>query len=65
MSWDIKGVLLFLAVFILTADYFKNRRPANFPSGPWALPVVGNIFTVDHSRMHESLMQVDQQVSKY
>ena len=59
-AWDVKSLLLFLAVFILTTDYIKNRRPVSFPPGPWALPVVGNMFTVDHSRTHESLTEVGQ-----
>ncbi|XP_062250673.1 cytochrome P450 2J6-like [Platichthys flesus] len=58
VDWDVKSLLLFLAVFLLTTDYIKNRRPASFPPGPWALPVVGNIFTVDHSRTHESLTEL-------
>ncbi|XP_019936176.2 cytochrome P450 2J6-like [Paralichthys olivaceus] len=57
-AWDVKSLLLFLAVFILTTDYIKNRRPVSFPPGPWALPVVGNMFTVDHSRTHESLTEL-------
>ena len=60
VDWDVKSLLLFLAVFIITTDYIKNRPPASFPPGPWALPVLGNIFTVDHSRTHESLTEVSQ-----
>lgn len=58
MVWDIKSLLLFAAVFILTVDYIKNRRPANFPPGPRAWPIVGNMFTVDHKRTHESMTQL-------
>ncbi|KAI3368833.1 hypothetical protein L3Q82_025810, partial [Scortum barcoo] len=47
-----------ISVFTLTADYIKNRRPANFPPGPRAWPIVGNIFTVDHKRTHESMTQL-------
>ncbi|XP_070687941.1 cytochrome P450 2J2-like [Pempheris klunzingeri] len=57
-DWDFKGLLLFMVVFILTADYIKNRRPVSFPPGPWAFPIVGNIFTVDHNRTHESMTQL-------
>ncbi|XP_070764842.1 cytochrome P450 2J2-like [Enoplosus armatus] len=56
--WDVRGLLLFTTVFILTADYIKNRRPASYPPGPREFPVVGNIFTVDHNRAHESLTQL-------
>ncbi|XP_044056042.1 uncharacterized protein LOC122877915 [Siniperca chuatsi] len=55
---DVKSLLLFTAVFILIADYIKNRRPASYPPGPWEFPTVGNIFTVDHNRAHESLTQL-------
>lgn len=58
VDWDVKSLLLFTVVFILTADYVKNRRPANFPPGPRAFPIVGNMFTVDHNRTHESLTQL-------
>lgn len=57
-SWDAKSLLLLLVIFILVADYFKNRQPASFPPGPKALPVIGNIFSVNHKRLHESLVQV-------
>lgn len=59
MGWDVKGLLLFLLIFILTADYLKNRRSGSFPPGPRAIPIVGNLFTLDHSRAHESMTQVD------
>lgn len=59
MGWDVKVLLLFLLIFILTADYLKNRRSGSFPPGPRGIPIVGNIFTLDHSRTHESLTQVD------
>uniref|UniRef100_A0A3Q3VQ39 Uncharacterized protein n=1 Tax=Mola mola TaxID=94237 RepID=A0A3Q3VQ39_MOLML len=58
LDWDFKCLLLFVVIFILIADYIKNRRPASFPPGPSALPIVGNIFTIDHMKAHESLMQL-------
>ncbi|XP_068175784.1 cytochrome P450 2J6-like [Antennarius striatus] len=57
-NWDVKYLLLFVVVFILVADYMKNRQPANFPPGPWALPIVGNMFSVDLKRTHESLTRL-------
>ncbi|KAM3619155.1 uncharacterized protein V6R79_003840 [Siganus canaliculatus] len=56
--WNIKSLMLFMIVFILIADYVKNRRPANFPPGPWPFPVVGNLFTLDHKRTHEDMTQL-------
>ncbi|XP_035509345.1 cytochrome P450 2J6-like [Morone saxatilis] len=58
VDWDIRGLLLFAAVFLLTADYVKNRRSAGFPPGPFPLPIVGNMFSVNYSRTHESLTQL-------
>ncbi|XP_029285177.1 cytochrome P450 2J2-like [Cottoperca gobio] len=60
VNWDVKSLLLFTAVFILTADYLKNRRSGSFPPGPRALPIVGNIFNVDYKRIHESLTQLSE-----
>nr|AGN04309.1 cytochrome P450 [Oryzias melastigma] len=58
LEWDLKSLLLFISVFIITADYIKNRRPVGFPPGPAALPIVGNIFTVDLNRPHESFLKL-------
>uniref|UniRef100_A0A3Q1GWF8 Cytochrome P450 2J2-like n=1 Tax=Acanthochromis polyacanthus TaxID=80966 RepID=A0A3Q1GWF8_9TELE len=58
MDWDFKSLLLFTVVFIIAADFVKNRRPAGFPPGPWAFPIVGNMFSVDQTRTHEALTQL-------
>ncbi|KAM9384581.1 cytochrome P450 2J6-like [Pholidichthys leucotaenia] len=58
--WDFKSLLLFTAVFIITADYIKNRQPAGFPPGPWGLPIVGNLFSLDYSRAHENMIQLSE-----
>ncbi|XP_037625369.1 cytochrome P450 2J6-like isoform X1 [Sebastes umbrosus] len=58
VDWDVKRLLLFTAVLILTADFIKNRRPGSFPPGPRAFPIVGNLFTVDYKRTHESMTQL-------
>uniref|UniRef100_A0A673AMG0 Cytochrome P450 2J2-like n=1 Tax=Sphaeramia orbicularis TaxID=375764 RepID=A0A673AMG0_9TELE len=55
VNLDATALLLFIVVFILTADYIKNRRLTGFPPGPTALPIVGNIFTLDHKRTHEKV----------
>ncbi|XP_029905556.1 cytochrome P450 2J2-like [Myripristis murdjan] len=55
---DVQSLLLFTVLFLLIADYLKTRRPSSFPPGPWALPFVGNIFTVDFNRAHEALTQL-------
>ncbi|XP_056268961.1 cytochrome P450 2J2-like [Pseudoliparis swirei] len=58
INWDVKSLLFFTVVFILTADYIKNRRPGSFPPGPRAFPIVGNLFTLDYTRTHESMTQL-------
>uniref|UniRef100_A0A8D0D619 Cytochrome P450 2J2-like n=1 Tax=Sander lucioperca TaxID=283035 RepID=A0A8D0D619_SANLU len=56
-SFTILALLLFTAVFILTADYIKTRQPDSFPPGPRTFPIVGNILNVDFTRTHEILTQ--------
>lgn len=57
-----KMLLLAAVTFLLLADYFKNRRPKNFPPGPWGLPFVGNMFQLDFEQPHLSLQRF---VKKY
>ncbi|XP_063746919.1 cytochrome P450 2J6-like [Eleginops maclovinus] len=58
LNWDVKSLLFFSVIFILTADYFKNRQPSSFPPGPRAFPIVGNMFSVDFKRTHESMTKL-------
>ncbi|XP_064189690.1 cytochrome P450 2J2-like [Anguilla rostrata] len=49
---DIKRLLLFLIAVLLITDFLKHRKAPNFPPGPWALPVVGNVFHIDTKQPH-------------
>uniref|UniRef100_A0A3B4BQ67 Cytochrome P450, family 2, subfamily N, polypeptide 13 n=1 Tax=Pygocentrus nattereri TaxID=42514 RepID=A0A3B4BQ67_PYGNA len=51
-SFDLKGLLLFLLVFLLVLDYLKNKPPLNFPPGPFAVPFLGNIFNINFKEPH-------------
>lgn len=52
-------ILLLAAVtFLFLADFLKNRRPKNYPPGPWRLPLVGCLFHLDPKQPHLSLQQV-------
>ncbi|KAL2089583.1 hypothetical protein ACEWY4_014271 [Coilia grayii] len=50
LGWQ--GLLLFVLFLLLIADYLKNRKPHNYPPGPFSLPFLGNIFNMDAKEPH-------------
>lgn len=54
----LRTVLLGAVAFLFFADFFKSRRPKNFPPGPWLLPFLGNFFYLDFEKSQLALQRV-------
>nr|XP_020462694.1 cytochrome P450 2J2-like [Monopterus albus] len=55
---DGHSLLMFMLVFLVVAECLRNRRPSSFPPGPWAFPLVGNIFSLDFNNAHEDMTKL-------
>ncbi|XP_041509076.1 cytochrome P450 2J4-like isoform X1 [Microtus oregoni] len=58
----LRTLLLAVVTFLFLADYFKSRRPKNYPPGPQRLPFIGNILQLDTEKPHLGIQQL---VKKY
>ncbi|XP_067272971.1 cytochrome P450 2AD6 [Pseudorasbora parva] len=54
-----KSCLFLICLLLLLIDIIRNKNPANFPPGPWPLPILGNVFT------DVNYKTVDQLIEKY
>ncbi|XP_048833569.1 cytochrome P450 2J2-like isoform X2 [Brienomyrus brachyistius] len=48
----LRSVLTFLALFLILGVLIKQKVTKNFPPGPWSLPLVGDLFRIDASKIH-------------
>ncbi|XP_048833566.1 cytochrome P450 2J1-like [Brienomyrus brachyistius] len=57
----LRSVFLFLAVILILSSLIRQKRPKNFPPGPWPLPFAGNLLSLSASKIHLQLAKLAKQ----
>ncbi|XP_048833567.1 cytochrome P450 2J2-like [Brienomyrus brachyistius] len=57
----LRSVFLFLAVILILSSLIRQKRPKNFPPGPWPLPFAGNLLSLSASKIHLQLAKFAKQ----
>ncbi|KAM6217055.1 cytochrome P450 2J2-like [Rhynchocyon petersi] len=54
----LRTLLLGAFAFLFFVDFFKNRRPKNYPLGPPRLPLFGNLFQLDFRQPQQTVQRL-------
>lgn len=60
-TMELISLLLFVVVILFLANVFKNQKKnkyANFPPGPKALPIIGNLHIINSMKPQKSFMEI-------